>query len=159
MSETVVVHKLNHEGRETWRYYGQTLEHGERRWLIQAQFDRDDVGFFGLDLRRGDTFIETYYSDRWYNVFAVYDVDDGRLKGWYVNLTRPARFEPGHIYADDLALDLVIDPGGRITVVDEDEFEALNLDAHERKQVWAAVNEVEALVNQGLEPFDAQAKL
>lgn len=153
MNEPVVIHKLDHEGNETWRYEGTILESDNHRRILKARFDRDDVEFYGLLLRKGDTFIETFYNDRWYNVFAIYDVDDGRHKGWYVNLTRPADFKDSHIYADDLALDLVISPEGQIQVVDQDEFEALKLSMSEREQVWAAVNEIEALVNQGLEPF------
>jgi hypothetical protein len=155
----VVVHKLDHHGNETWRYEGQILEEDEQRRVLIAIFDRDDVEIYGLRLRRGDTFIETFYTNRWYNVFAIYDVDDGQHKGWYVNLARPAEFESGHIYADDLALDLVIDPAGTINIADEDEFEALDLPQRERRQVWAAVNEIEALVAQGLEPFATRATL
>lgn len=159
MNEPVVIHKLDHEGQETWRYQGHILERDTGRMRIKAHFDRDDIEFYGLQLRRGDTFIETFYNDRWYNVFSIFDIDDSRHKGWYVNLTRPAVFKDNHIYAEDLALDLVIDSQGVITVVDEDEFEALELSTHEREQVWAAVNEIEALVNQGLEPFVTQATL
>lgn len=153
MNHPVVIHKLDHEGSETWRYGGRILEDDGRRRVIEAQFDREDVDFYGIRLRKGDTFIETFYCDRWYNVFAIYDVDNGRHKGWYVNLTRPAKFEDGHIYAEDLALDLVVDPKGAIKIVDDDEFEALDLPDAERRQVWKAVNEIEALVTQGLEPF------
>ena len=153
MNAPVTIHKLDHQGHETWRYDGHILESDAGRMKVKALFDRDDIDFYGVLLRRGDTFIESFYTDRWYNVFSIFDVEDGRHKGWYVNLTRPAKFEDGHIYADDLALDLVIDPEGEIQVVDEDEFEALDLSPSERTQVWAAVNEIEALVNQGLEPF------
>jgi predicted RNA-binding protein associated with RNAse of E/G family len=159
MNKRVIVHKLDHEGNETWRYEGQIVESDAGRVLLKAHFDRDDVEFFGVLLRRGDTFIEAFYNDRWYNVFSIFDVDDGHHKGWYVNLTRPAKFEDGHIYADDLALDLVIDPEGKIQVVDQDEFDAQDLPSSEREQVWAAVNEIEALVYQGLEPFQSNPKL
>ena len=67
MSKSVVVHKLNHEGHETWRYEGFILENEGGRIKIKAHFDREDVEFHGVSLRRGDIFIETFYTDRWYN--------------------------------------------------------------------------------------------
>ena len=47
-------------------------------------------------------------------------------------MCQPAFFEDGIISYIDLALDLWVSPDGRQTVLDEDEFEDLNLD-HELK--------------------------
>ena len=57
---------------------------------LEAFFDRDDMELGYTVFKRGDRFVETYYDDRWYNVFAVYDRDDGGLMGWYCNICRPA---------------------------------------------------------------------
>ena len=32
-----------------------------------------------LIVKRGDRFVETYYSARWYNIFEIHDRDDGAL--------------------------------------------------------------------------------
>jgi predicted RNA-binding protein associated with RNAse of E/G family len=42
----------------------------------------------------------------------------------------------------DLALDLWVSPDGTQTVMDEDEFTALDLDAHTRSQARAAMEEL-----------------
>ena len=47
-------------------------------------------------LRRGDRFIETYYTDRWYNIFEIHAREDDRLKGWYCNIAKPAVMEAGN---------------------------------------------------------------
>ena len=52
----------------------------------------------------------------------IYDVDDDHHKSWYCNITRPARIEVKHVYAEDMALDPVITADGEQIVVDEEEY-------------------------------------
>ena len=113
--------------RETFRYDGHVLRVRPRTVLLEARFNREDLPFQGILLKRGDRFLETYYSDRWYNIFEIHDRDDGALKGWYCNVTRPAVFEKDRVIFDDLALDLWVSAQGRQTVLDEDEYQALAL--------------------------------
>lgn len=123
----IVVIKLNVAGEETWRYHGQLLECDDHRIVLEAYFDREDMDLQGLILGRGDRFVETYYTDRWYNIFEVHARQDGQLRGWYCNITRPAIFEESSIEYVDLALDLLVFPDGRQLVLDEDEFQELNV--------------------------------
>ena len=96
--------------------------------------------------RQGDRFIETYYTDRWYNIFEVHDREDDRLKGWYCNIAKPAVMEAGErISYVDLALDLWVAPDGTQTVLDEDEFAALALDAETRSKALRGLEELQAL--------------
>ncbi len=143
----ITVHKLDAGGNETWRYAGRLLDRSETRIRLEARFDLQDVELHGLTLRRGDRLVETFYTDRWYNVFAVYDVDDGRLKGWYCNITRPARLSPDgqDLYAEDLALDLIVLPDGRWQVLDEEEFAALDLLLDERRRALRALADLQAM--------------
>ena len=145
------MHKLSPEGEELWRYQGTILRRTGTGLTLEAVYDRSDEDFHGLKLRHGDRFVESHYSDRWYNVFAVHDVDSGELKGWYCNIVRPARLEPEHIWSVDLALDLVVLPDGRWVVVDQDEFAELHLTPEERKQAAQALErlQVEAAKLQG----------
>lgn len=153
MRETITVHKLDAHGDEVWRYKGLVLQRTESSVSLEAYFDREDVEFFGLILRRGDRFEETFYSDRWYNIFIIYDVMDGHLKGWYCNITRPARIEDSHIYADDLALDLVVKPDGQVHIVDEDEFAALDLPSKDRQRALEALEQLKTWVFNRAGPF------
>jgi hypothetical protein len=120
---------------------------------LEAAFDHHDEDFHGLRLRRGDRFVETFYADRWYNVFAVHDVESGERKGWYCNLTRPAKIEDGDVWAEDLALDLVVLPDGSQVVLDREEFEALRLAPDELHHALAALEELRRLASAGDGPF------
>jgi uncharacterized protein len=133
MSDFLVL-KLDIRGQETWRYTGELLERGQEFVVVQASFNRQDLPFHGILLRQGDRFVETFYSDRWYNVFEIYDKDDDCLKGWYCNICRPAEMDHNSVSYIDLGLDLLVYPDGSQLILDEDEFEALDLDEETRQQ-------------------------
>jgi protein associated with RNAse G/E len=145
--DTITVHKLDAAGNESWRYAGEVLRTTPASITLVATFDREDRSLGGIKLQRGDRFVETFYSDRWYNVFRIHNGQNDHLKGWYCNITRPAQVKTGHIYADDLALDLVVLPNGTFQVLDEDEFEALRLSPDERETALEALEELQALAS------------
>ena len=154
MTQPIVrVHKLDSHGREVWAYPGHLLEDGPSHRRLIARFDREPIELGGLRLIRGDVFLETFYTDRWYNVFDIYDSTGSRRKGWYCNVTRPARFSPGHIHAEDLALDLVVLPSGSTVVLDEEEFDALQLTEEEARASRQAVAELQKLARARSGPF------
>lgn len=130
-NEPVTVLKLDHDGRETLRYHGRVLERGPRHIRLEAPFDRDDVDAGYVVFRRGDRFVETFYTDRWYNVFAIYDADG--LKGWYCNICRPAVISQTAVSCDDLALDVWVSAEGEALVLDQEEFDALPISDEERR--------------------------
>jgi protein associated with RNAse G/E len=145
MREKIVVDKLSPQGELKWRYEGEVVERGADWLVIEAFFDRDDVPFMDTSLKRGDRFVETYYADRWYNIFEIHDRDDGALKGWYCNVTRPAKFTDGRVEYEDLFLDLWVSASGAQTVLDEDEFLAAELDERTRRSARDALLELQAL--------------
>jgi predicted RNA-binding protein associated with RNAse of E/G family len=118
------------------------VERGDDWVCLRAIFDRDEASLGFVTFRRGDTFVEWFYRDRWYNVFQVYEGDTPRLKGWYCNITRPPVITEDTVTADDLALDVFVMPNGTILLLDEREFSALNLPTEER---IAALRAIEAL--------------
>jgi predicted RNA-binding protein associated with RNAse of E/G family len=140
---TVTVHKLDVEGAEVFRYSGQIIRRTETSLVLEAIFDMEEREFHGLIFRRGDRFVETHYSDRWYNVLAVHDVETGNLKGWYCNISRPAIINGATVSAVDLALDLVVLPNGSQFVLDEDEFAALSLGSEDAAMARAALKELQ----------------
>jgi predicted RNA-binding protein associated with RNAse of E/G family len=141
----VWVVKKDVTGRESWRYRGQVVERFVQGVLIEAFFDRAEMPFFGIVLRPGDRFLEAYFSDRWYNLFEIYDRDTNALKAWYANITRPAEISTETITYVDLALDLLIYPDGRQKVLDEAEFATLPLTPDERLHALAALGELQGL--------------
>lgn len=78
-----------------------------------------DMGFVRFE--QGDVFTEHYWRGRWYAIKEVRDAD-GNLKGWYCDVTWPARIAPGMIFVGDLELDLWCSATGEILHLDEDEF-------------------------------------
>lgn len=151
----ITVIKNDHRGREVWRYHGTLLERGPTWIKLEAFFSRPDVVTDYHIFRQGDRFIEWFYSDRWYNIFEMYSQVDGRLVGWYCNITRPAIIERDVVRADDLALDVFVMPGGALTVLDEDEFEALPLDPATRQAARDALAELRTMIATGSPPFES----
>lgn len=132
----VTVRKRNLRQEVVWAYEGVLRWQTEQAVCLEARFDRPDRPFLDITLRLGDRFVETFFSNRWYNVFEIYDVETGSLKGWYCNLARPMVWdEPGALSYVDLALDVWVSPLGRQQVLDEEEFAALPLAAPERALV------------------------
>ncbi len=123
----IKVQKKNPAGEVVYEYEGDELRRDDTSIVLEALFTRDDMPFQDVTFKKGDRFVEYYYSDRWYNIFAIYDRDDGQVKGWYCNIGKPAVIEDGVVSYVDLALDLWVSADGRQTVLDEDEFDALAL--------------------------------
>ncbi|MCB8946007.1 MAG: DUF402 domain-containing protein [Ardenticatenaceae bacterium] len=150
MSEWMV-YKLDENGRVVWHYPAQILERQPNFVRLEAFFNRDDMALGYTTFKRGDRFMETFYTDRWYNVFAVYDRDDGGLKGWYCNVCRPARVVETAVYCEDLALDVWVGVDGSHLVLDEEEFAELALGEEERREGETAVQQIlEAASERGL---------
>jgi predicted RNA-binding protein associated with RNAse of E/G family len=150
----ITVIKNDHTGREVWRYRGQVLDRGATWVKLEAYFNRPDLQTEYHLFRRGDRFVEWFYSDRWYSLYQMHDADDDHLTGWYGNISRPAVLHPDVITADDLALDLFVWPDGTIRVLDEDEFAALPLDEATRGSARQALEELRQRVIHRQAPFD-----
>lgn len=137
----MTVLKLDLSGQVTWKYTGRLLRRTAHSLVLEAFFDREDMPFLDLVLKKGDRFVETYHDDRCYNVFEIHDCDSLQFKGWYCNLSRPARLTPDTVAWVDLALDLWVWPDGRTAILDQDEFDALPLERAEREQVKSTLLE------------------
>lgn len=151
-----IVHKNNHRGEKLLEYSGEIIGRGEGWLCLRARFNYPDKDAGYVVFRQGDTFVEWYYSERWYNVFALYDVSDGQFKGWYCNITRPAQLSDDLITADDLALDVFVSPLRDVLVLDEDEFVALELPPDEQRAAWDAVDAIRQAVVAGEAPFNRE---
>ena len=138
----ITVLKRNLAGEVTWQYEGRVLQRATNYVVLEALFNRADMPFLDIVLKRNDRFVETFYTDRWYNVFEIHDRDDDRLKGWYCNIGFPAMLEKNTVSYIDLALDLWVGSDGKQTVLDEDEFLALPVDVMTRAQALSALEEL-----------------
>jgi protein associated with RNAse G/E len=148
----IKVQKKNPAGEITYQYEGVLLKRDENSITLEALFDRDDMPFMDIVLKKGDRFVEHYYTDHWYNIFAVYDRDSGKLKGWYCNIGEPAIIEDSMVSYVDLALDLWVSESGKQTVLDEDEFEKLDLNEELSAGALNALNELKLLFKNNKSP-------
>lgn len=138
----ITVLKLNLQGEETWRYTGEIISEDQEKVILQALFNREDTPFYEILLKKDDRFIETFFLDRWYNIFEIHDRDDDQLKGWYCNISYPAKRKGQVISYIDLALDLLVYPDGRQLTLDEDEFLELHLAPEVQAQALSAMAEL-----------------
>ncbi len=106
----------------------------------------------------GDHFTEYHYTDRWHNICVIHSSQNGRLKGWYCNITRPATISDETVAAEDLFLDVWVAPDGSWQVLDEDEFEAdQTLDQPTREAALQALGVLLAQIAAREPPFDEAA--
>lgn len=140
---TITVIKLDESGNEIWRYDGEEIKRQETCIVLEAFFNRSDINFHGMQMQCGDRFVETYYTDRWYNIFEIHDHHDDHLRGWYINIGYPAMIEGNTLSYKDLALDVLVFPDGRQLVLDEDEFNLLDLTNEVRGKALEALSEIQ----------------
>ncbi|TVL92779.1 DUF402 domain-containing protein [Streptomyces sp. SAJ15] len=106
------------------RYPARVTADDGTRITVQAPWAGAATRDFGfVRFESGDVFTEHYWRDRWYAVKEV-RAADGTLKGWYCDVTRPARTEGADtLVVEDLDLDLWRSAdGATILRLDEDEF-------------------------------------
>ena len=119
----ITIIKLDPTGTEKIRYHGKVLERLKNGIVIEAAWTLPDRDLGYTCFKTGDQFVEYYYADRWFNIFAIVS-REGIRKGWYCNITEPADISTYTIAQVDLYLDIWISPAGKPLLLDEDEFEA-----------------------------------
>jgi hypothetical protein len=156
--------KLAPDGSETTRYPGTVIAAGAPPpWLaVRAHWIRRPVELDGLRFEPGDTLHEFFSPRHWFNVFSVF-APDGELRGWYANVTYPARLdpttEPSTLSWHDLYLDVVGLPDGQLVVRDEDELAAAGVAARDpalATAIAAARDELVGRLRRRAFPFHEQ---
>lgn len=148
----LTVYKLDENGRQVWDYPARELGRDSNSVRLEAFFNRDDLDLGFATFARGDRFVEHFYDDRWYNVFAVHHGNSDALKGWYCNICRPALLGEAAIRCQDMALDLWVAPDGSPLVLDEEEFAELQITAEEQASCMHALGELLRLAENGALP-------
>jgi len=149
----ITIRKLDHAGHQVTAYPGQVLRRDGPTIVLRTFWRRAAMDLGYVLLEPGDRWTEYFYTDRWYNVFEIHAADDS-LKGWYCNITRPARITAREVVAEDLALDLWVAPDGETRLLDEDEFAALSLSPAEREAAQNALTKLQTMAAQKTPPFD-----
>jgi hypothetical protein len=137
--------KNDHLGNSVWEYDGKVIEQTASALLLEAYFNRSDLMFNGVFLRKGDRFLELYPVGKWFNIYEIHDKGNDEIKGWYCNITRPVRFDAERISYDDLALDVLVYPDRKKLVLDEDEFRSLSLNPIETLNAKKGLEQLEEM--------------
>ncbi|MFI5978365.1 DUF402 domain-containing protein [Streptomyces sp. NPDC051452] len=140
-------------GRTKIRYPAELLGDDGERVVVRAPWAGSGVRDFGfVRFGPGDVFTEYYWRHRWYAVKEV-RAADGRVKGWYCDITRPAVVSGTELVVEDLDLDLWRSADGSdVRRLDEDEFAESGLatrDPRAASAAMAALDELEGLAREG----------
>ena len=103
----------------------------------------------------GDSFLETYFHQRWYSIWEVRSHRNRRTKGWYCNICRPFELDGDHLSFIDMELDVFLYPDGRFVILDEEELASAALTEDEREQARAGLADVMDLILNRKPPFTA----
>jgi len=142
---TIKIIKQDYLGHEVWEYSGSLVQRHKNQIVIEAYFDREETPVDKLVLREGDRFVETYFFDKWFNIYEIQNQQNWELKAWYCNISFPAKFSDNILTYRDLELDLLVYPDGRQKVLDIAEFEALPLNNHVRSKALQALKELQEI--------------
>jgi hypothetical protein len=151
-NHVITVIKQDSQGTEKIRYHGELVERLPTGIVILAEWTLPTKELGYARFEPGDTFTEYYYSDRWYNIFAILDAD-GKCKGWYCNVAQPATIFAEHIEQIDLLLDVWVNPDGEPLVLDEDEFAAATLNEEQRTGACEGLRKLLELLETRSEAF------
>jgi len=112
---------------------------GERA-VLRYRVDRDWVVAGGaLVVPKGAVNLAHYWMDRPYNVYHF--VVGARTLAYYCNVAEPTAIRDDLVEYVDLAVDVLIDPNGTATVLDEDELPD-DLAPARRKHIAKALEEL-----------------
>lgn len=149
----ITVVKLNPQGEEKIRYPAEVAAYLENGVILDAYWNHTsrDLGYTVFE--PGDHFVEYFYSDRWFNIFAISSAQ-GQHKGWYCNVAAPAQISEERIEQIDLLLDVWVNPDGQALILDEDEFAAdTTLSELQRCGARQGLQALLALIEARHEPF------
>lgn len=153
----VRVEKYDWQGRFCYAWQAAVRRRGDGCLLLEARWQGPGEPAVGkLQFVQGDRFLEFYYPGRHYAIWQVED-RDGRLKGWYCNVSTPVREDASALRFRDLLLDLLVYPDGSWSVLDREELEQARrqgLAPDLAEQAEAAIGELLALLEQRVAPFD-----
>jgi hypothetical protein len=146
-STELTIVKLAPDGSEAARYQGEVVGHYRDSWIpVLATWTYRTVDLGNLSFSPGDNLLEWFSPWHPFNAFAVFSPAD-QLKGWYANVTHPARLDvtqdPPVLIWHDLFLDLVGLADGSFTVRDEDELLASGL-SHTEPGLYARILEAQS---------------
>ena len=152
--ERVTVHLHKPGKNAVVTYKGEVVLNEPGHLLVHARWERSRLELPYITFETGDHFFEHYYLKEWFNIFEIRDKAGG-LKGWYCNVTKPARLSGNVVTSEDLELDLFVSPERELLTLDEDEFGARDFEPSVRAAALDGLEELKRRVREGTSPFDS----
>jgi len=140
------------DGTVKIEYSGTLRKRTDEHLSIDTGWSREPLDLGYVIFEPDDVWVETFYFDRWFNIFRIAD-REGNLKGFYANVTYPPDISDGLIKWQDLAIDIWIRPDGSHIILDEDEFEEMHPAPEIRRMADIAVKEVLRMLDGRDGPF------
>ena len=164
--DVLSVVKLAPDGNEAAHYPGTVVARPDAGGWVEVEavwtYGRIDVD--GLIFEPGDVLHEWFSPSDDFNAFALH-APNGAFKGWYANVTHPARLHvetvPPTLAWHDLYVDVIVLPNGTITVCDEDELAASGIASRDPRlyqRILRARDEILRRHDHRLTPFGAPPK-
>ena len=157
----VTVIKLHPDGREVTSYDAVVADeqYPDRWFAVNATWVNRTVSPHGLVFESGDTLVEYFSPDEWFNVFRVQS-PQGETRGWYANVTYPTRIGRAgdHITVTwhDLYLDVIRLADGTVILCDEDELDESGLSTRNpglHAKIVDTANAMHAIAGASIFPF------
>lgn len=139
------VRKVLPDGSVKIEYKGTLRNRSSEHISIDTGWSREPLDLDYVLLETEDRWIETFYLDRWYNIFRIAS-GEGDLKGFYLNISKPPVIEGNLISWEDLAIDIWVRPDGTYIILDMDEFEELEIDDGTRKRALEGLENAKEFV-------------
>ncbi len=122
-----------------------TLLHREPGYAVLRYVSNEPGQIADIRIGAGSTTVAHYWSGRPYVVWRMFD-RTGRLIGTLFHICADVRIFADHLSYEDLLLDIWIDPGGALRILDEDELHACTarglLSAEELQRIGQAQQHV-----------------
>lgn len=154
---TITIQLLKPAKQQIITFPAELLRQVEGEIVVRAVWERPSLDLGYTTFEAGAEFIEYYYTDHWYTIYAIHNTY-GMLQGWYCNVTRPAHFDGMLLTSEDLEIDLFVSADRQtLLTLDMDEFEARNfqhVDPATYHAALEALTELKTMAQAGEHPFN-----
>ena len=147
------VRKILPDGSVKIEYTGTLRDRSNEHISIDTGWSREPMDLGYVLLETDDRWLETFFFDRWFNIFRI-SAKDGTLKGFYMNISKPPVIEGNELDWEDLAIDIWVRPDGTYLILDMDEFHELEIDDRTGKRALEALENAKKFVERKEGPLE-----
>lgn len=122
MTEKILEIKEKLLGDAPLEFECDLLECTDSQWVLLYRLS-ESGRLEDIELPEGTLSLGYFWPDRGYNAYH-FVAADGRTLALYLNVSDSTRLVDGQLFWRDLIVDVLIAPGGEVTVLDEDEIPA-----------------------------------